>query len=605
MSMGARTPLALLDAPASGRMAVAEAITNIAAADVASLADVRLSANWMAACGEPGEDADLYATVQAIGEEFCPALGITIPVGKDSLSMKTGWSEAGIARKMVAPLSLIISAFAPVRDVRRTLTPQLRTDQGDTSLWLIDLGAGRHRLGASCLAQVYGKLGREAPDCEDPQRLANFFAAMAQLRASGLILAYHDRSDGGVFATLAEMAFAGHCGVEVELDAGEAGAAAALFNEELGAVLQLRQRDVQRVREVLETHGLGGLTHRIGTLNADDRVRIRVAGVLALDESRVALHHAWSQTSFKMMELRDNPQCAREQYQSIADAGDPGLNVRLTFDPSSKPSVAAPYIASGVRPKVAILREQGVNSHVEMAAAFHRAGFSPFDVHMTDLVSGRLRLDEFRGLVVCGGFSYGDVLGAGEGWAKSILFHARLREDFTRFFQRPETFALGVCNGCQMMSALRELIPGTQHWPRFVRNRSEQFEGRFSLVEIVESPSLFFSGMQGSRMPIVVSHGEGRAQFERTGDLQALLAANLLSMRFVDNHGHPAQRYPANPNGSPEGLTGITTPDGRVTLLMPHPDRVFRTVQNSWHPDDWSEDSPWMRMFHNARAWVG
>ncbi len=605
MSMGERTPLALLDAPASGRMAVAEAITNIAAADVASLSDVRLSANWMAACGEPGEDADLYATVKAVGEEFCPALGITIPVGKDSLSMKTGWSEAGIARKMVAPLSLIISAFAPVRDVRRTLTPQLRTDQGDTSLWLIDLGAGRHRLGASCLAQVYGKLGREAPDCEDPQRLANFFAAMARLRASGLVLAYHDRSDGGVFATLAEMAFAGHCGVEVELDAGEAGAAAVLFNEELGAVLQVRQRDAHRLREVLEAHGLAGLTHRIGTLNADDHVRIRVDGVLALDESRVALHRAWSQTSFKMMELRDNPQCAREQYESIADASDPGLNVRLTFDPSSNLSAAAPYIASGVRPKVAILREQGVNSHVEMAAAFHRAGFSPFDVHMTDLVSGRLRLDEFRGLVVCGGFSYGDVLGAGEGWAKSILFHARLRDDFTRFFQRPETFALGVCNGCQMMSALRELIPGTQHWPRFVRNRSEQFEGRFSLVEIVESPSLFFSGMQGSRMPIVVSHGEGRAQFERAEDLQALLAANLLSMRFVDNHGHPAQRYPANPNGSPEGLTGITTPDGRVTLLMPHPDRVFRTVQNSWHPDDWSEDSPWMRMFHNARAWVG
>jgi len=601
MAMGERTPLALLNAPASGRMAVAEAITNIVAADIAKISDVRLSANWMAACGEPGEDADLYATVKAVGEEFCPALGITIPVGKDSLSMKTSWQDAGQARKMVSPLSLIISAFAPVQDARKTLTPQLRTDVGPSLLWLIDLGNGRDRLGGSCVAQVYGKLGSDAPDCEDPQLLGRFFAAIVELRSRGLIVAYHDRSDGGLFVTLAEMAFAGRCGVDVEISGTVAEAAARLFSEELGAVLQVPSAEVAAVKEILDRHGLA---HRpIGSVSTEDRVRILAGGTPVLNESRTELRRAWSQTSYRMMELRDNPQCAREQYEAATDSEDPGLNVKLTFEPQA--DIAAPYIAKGARPTVAILREQGVNSHVEMAAAFHRAGFDPYDIHMTDLVAGRARLADYRGLVICGGFSYGDVLGAGEGWAKSILFHSRLREEFTAFFARPDTFSLGVCNGCQMMSALSTLIPGTQHWPRFVRNRSEQFEGRLSLVEVMKSPSLFFAGMEGSRMPIAVAHGEGLAEFANPGDLAACGDQQLLSLRFVDNRGRATERYPANPNGSPQGVTGITNADGRVTLLMPHPERVYRTVQNSWHPDGWGEDSPWMRIFRNARVWVG
>ncbi|MBM0107053.1 phosphoribosylformylglycinamidine synthase [Steroidobacter sp. S1-65] len=602
MAMGERTPLALLNAPASGRMAVAEAVTNIAAADIAALDQVRLSANWMAACGEPGEDADLYATVKAVGEEFCPALGITIPVGKDSLSMKTSWQSEQGSRRMVAPLSLIVSAFAPVRDAGRTLTPQLRPEI-DSSLVLIDLGAGRDRLGGSCLAQVFGKLGHEAPDCDDPKALASFFAAIVELRAAGSILAYHDRSDGGLFVTLAEMAFAGHCGVDVDLGVEVRDPNAALFSEELGAVLQVRTGDVKSVLGVLDRHGLATMSRVIGKVTNGDRVRVRSGGEALLDESRTELHRAWSETSFRMTQLRDNPQGAQEQYATVTDPKDPGLNVKLSFDLNQ--DVAAPFIAKGVRPKVAILREQGVNSHIEMAAAFHRAGFAPFDVHMTDLVAGRFDLNEFRGMVICGGFSYGDVLGAGEGWAKSILFHPQLRDSFTQFFYRTDTFSLGVCNGCQMMAALRELIPGTEHWPKFVRNRSEQFEGRLSLVEVVKSPSLFFAGMEGSRMPIAVAHGEGYADFAGRGNIDSLIGANLMSLRFVDNHGNATERYPANPNGSPRGLTGITTPDGRVTLLMPHPERVYRTLQNSWHPDGWAEDSPWMRIFRNARVWVG
>jgi phosphoribosylformylglycinamidine synthase len=604
MAMGERTPLALIDAPASGRMAVAEAVTNIAAADVAKLSDVRLSANWMAACGEPGEDADLYATVRAIGEEFCPALGIAIPVGKDSLSMKTSWSEGGETRKMVAPLSLIVSAFAPVRDVRRTLTPQLRTDLGDTSLIFIDLSGGRARMGGSCLAQVYGKLGNEGPDCEEPQRLRNFFAAMALLKEAGVVLAYHDRSDGGLFVTLVEMAFAGHCGLEIDLDAPADSAAQTLFNEELGAVIQVRTKDIDVILPMLVMHDVQVSDRSvIGKPTHEDRVRIRMRGETVLDESRTDLRRAWSETSYRMMELRDNPQCAREQFETAVDPHDPGLHAKLTFDVNA--DVAAPYIATGARPAVAILREQGVNSHVEMAAAFCRAGFTPYDVHMTDLAAGHLRLEDFRGLVICGGFSYGDVLGAGEGWAKSILFNSKLRDAFSAYFERRDTFTLGVCNGCQMLSALSALIPGTQHWPRFVRNRSEQFEGRFSLVEVVKSPSLFFAGMEGSRMPIAVAHGEGRAEFSSSASLDAMEQHQLVALRFVDNHGRPTEHYPANPNGSPRGLTGITTPDGRVTLLMPHPERVYRAVQNSWRPDDWQEDSPWMRMFRNARVWVG
>ncbi len=602
MAMGERTPLALLDAPASGRMAVAEAITNIAAADIRALSDVRLSANWMAACGEPGEDADLYATVKTVGEEFCPALGIAIPVGKDSLSMKTSWRDGGRDRKMVAPLSLIVSAFAPVRDVRRTLTPQLRLDLGPTTLLLVDLGNGHDRVGGSCLAQVYGQLGETAPDCEDPGRLAAFFSAIAELREKSLLIAYHDRSDGGLFTTIAEMAFAGGCGVDVDL--GEvANVAAALFSEELGAVVQVRDNVLPEVLAVFERHGLTAQTRTIGTAHAADRVRVRANERVVLEEARSSLRAAWSETTYRLVEMRDHPQCAREQYETACDAKDPGLTATLTFDVNE--DVAAPYLARGLRPKVAILREQGANSHLEMAAALHRAGFEPYDVHMTDLVTGRAQLAEYRGFVACGGFSYGDVLGAGEGWAKSILFNAQLREEFTHFFSRPDTFSLGICNGCQMMSALRELIPGAERWPRFVRNRSEQFEARLSMVEVTRSPSLFFAGMEGSRMPIAVAHGEGRAEFTQPNGLDALLTANLMSLRFVDNYGRATERYPANPSGAPAGLTGITSVDGRATLLMPHPERVYRTVQNSWHPDEWGEDSPWMRMFRNARVWVG
>jgi phosphoribosylformylglycinamidine synthase len=602
MSMGERTPLALLDAPASGRMAVAEAITNIAAADIAALSDVRMSANWMAACGEPGEDADLYATVKALGEEFCPALGITIPVGKDSLSMKTAWKDGNQARRMVAPLSLIISAFAPVRDVRRTLTPQLRTDCGASSLLLIDLGAGQDRLGGSCLAQVYGKVGHAAPDCDDPRVLANFFAAIGELRDQELAVAYHDRSDGGLFVTLAEMAFAGRCGLEVDLDSVR-DVASSLFSEELGAVVQVRTQDIAKVNAVLERHGLAAHSRIVGTVTSADRFHIRAAEREVLNETRTALRAAWSETSYRLVELRDNPQCAKEQYETACDPNDPGLSATLTFDVNE--DVAAPYIDTGTRPKVAVLREQGVNSHLEMAAALYRSGFDAFDVHMTDLVAGREKLSEYRGFIACGGFSYGDVLGAGEGWAKSILFNSLLREEFTRFFARGDTFSLGICNGCQMMSALRELIPGSERWPRFVRNSSEQFEARLSRVEVLKSPSLFFAGMEGSRMPIAVAHGEGRAEFTSADGLEALRNANLMSLRFIDNYGRPTEHYPANPSGAPAGLTGITSVDGRATLLMPHPERVYRTVQNSWHPDEWGEDSPWMRMFRNARVWVG
>ncbi len=604
MAMGERTPLALLDAAAAGRMAVCEALTNIAAADVARIEDVRLSANWMAACGEPGEDADLFDTVRAVGMELCPALGLAIPVGKDSLSMKTAWSEGGEARRVVAPVSLIVSAFAPVQDVRRTLTPELRLDAGPTRLVLVDLGAGRDRLGGSSLAQVYGRVGHEAPDCDDPARLRAFFAALARLRAQGRVLAYHDRSDGGLFATVVEMAFAGRCGVEVELTATAAGRIVAeLFAEELGAVLQVREEDLGRLLEEFGAAGLGGLVRPLGRVVDADQVRFSGPAGEVLNATRTELRAAWSETSFLMQSLRDNPECAREEYERATDPTDPGLSARLTFDPAE--DIAAPWVATGARPRVAILREQGVNSQVEMAAAFHRAGFEPVDVHMTDLISGRRHLEEMRGLVACGGFSYGDVLGAGEGWAKSILFNARLREAFTAFFARPETFTLGACNGCQMLSALRSLVPGAGHWPRFVRNRSEQFEGRVGLVEVLPTPSLFLAGMAGSVLPIAVAHGEGRAEFVDDAAFAACAGSGLVSLRFVDNRGRPAESYPANPNGSPQGITGLTSRDGRATILMPHPERVFRSVQNSWYPAQWGEDGGWMRMFRNARVWVG
>jgi phosphoribosylformylglycinamidine synthase len=600
MAMGERTPLAVLDAPASGRMAVGEAITNIACADVRRLSDVRLSANWMAACGHPGEDAALFDTVRAVGEELCPALGIAIPVGKDSLSMRTAWREAGQERAVVAPVSLIVSAFAPVGDVRRSLTPELVCGEEPTQLLLVDLGRGRDRLGGSCLAQVYGAVGDLPPDLDDPTLLRGFFEAVRELADSGRILAYHDRSDGGLVVTALEMAFAARSGLELDLGAVER-VPAALFSEELGAVLQVRERDLAGVTEVFSRQGLGDCVRPIGRPRPGGRVVVQASGRTWIDEDRDALRAAWSETSWRMQRLRDHPVCADEEQASRVDPQDPGLAWHLSFDPLE--DVAAPAVRSGARPTVAILREQGVNSQVEMAAAFDLAGFRAVDLHMTDLLEGRRTLEAFDGLVACGGFSYGDVLGAGEGWAKSILFNARARESFQAWFARPTTFTLGVCNGCQMLSALKELIPGADDWPRFVRNRSEQFEARLSLVEVCDSPSLFFAGMAGSRMPIAVSHGEGRAEF--VAEPVARRAQQLAAIRFVDAEGRVATRYPANPNGSPEGLAGLTTTDGRVTVTMPHPERVFRSVQNSWYPRGAGEYSGWMRMFRNARRWLG
>lgn len=603
MAMGERTPLALLDAPASGRMAVGEALTNIAAARIDKLGDVKLSANWMAAAGHPDEDARLFDTVQAVGLELCPALGIAIPVGKDSLSMKTVWEDGGERKSVVAPLSLMISAFAPVQDVRRTLTAQLRTDRGDTDLILIDLGRGKNRLGGSALAQVYNRLGDAAPDVDAPEDLKAFFTVIQELSAANRLLAYHDRSDGGLLATLAEMMFAGGCGVTVLLDDLGEELLPALFTEELGAVIQVRALDRQRVLLKLAAAGLGECSHVIGALNDRDRLMLCHAGEVAFSASRAELRHWWSETSYRMQALRDHPDCAREAFAAACDATDPGLSVALTFNPAV--DVAAPFITDGVRPRVAILREQGVNGQVEMAAAFDRAGFAAVDVHMSDLIAGRITLADFQGLVACGGFSYGDVLGAGEGWAKSILFNARARDEFAAFFARPDRFGLGVCNGCQMLSNLHELIPGAELWPRFVRNRVEQFEARLSLVEVLPSPSLFLHGMEGSRLPIAVAHGEGRAEFADDRGADAALAAGIVALRFVDHAGQPAERYPANPNGSPGGMTGFCSRDGRFTILMPHPERVFRTVQYSWRPNGWGEDGPWLRLFRNARRWIG
>jgi phosphoribosylformylglycinamidine synthase len=598
MSMGERTPLAVLDAPASGRMAIGEALTNIVATPIARLGDVKLSANWMAACGHEGEDARLFDTVRAVGMELCPALGISIPVGKDSLSMKTVWEQDGERREMVSPLSLIISAFSPVSDIRGTLTPELKRDQGETDLLLIDLGAGRNRLGGSALAQVYGRTGEVAPDVDDPALLKRFFEAIQQLNADGLLLAYHDRSDGGLLATLCEMAFAGRSGIEVDLDVLGGDTLAALFAEELGAVLQIRRDQREKVLSKLVESGLGPVSHVIGTLRQDRQVLFHRGDALLFREEVQALHQLWSETSYRMQALRDNPECAREAFEAIADASDRGLFAELAFDPSE--NVAAPFVNSA-RPKMAVLREQGVNGQVEMAAAFDRAGFDCVDVHMSDIIEGRHALDEFKGLVACGGFSFGDVLGAGRGWASSIMFNERAREQFDAFFHRDDTFALGVCNGCQMMSGLKSMIPGASHWPRFLRNRSEQFEARLLMVEVMESPSILLDGMAGSRLPLVVAHGEGQVAFDQTADQAEAHAA----LRYIGADGQPAARYPANPNGSPDGLTGFTTRDGRFTIMMPHPERLFRSVQYSWHPDEWGVDGPWLRMFRNARKWVG
>jgi phosphoribosylformylglycinamidine synthase len=632
-AIGERTPVACLDAPASGRLAVGEAITNIAAADIEALGQVKLSANWMAAAGHRGEDAKLYDTVAAVSE-FCQQAGLAIPVGKDSLSMKTTWREApaitgdGMAppdadgtveKAVIAPLSLVVTAFAPVADIRRTLTPQLHLEHGlETELVLIDLGNGRNRLGGSALAQVYGSVGEHAPDV-DAEALARFFALIQRFRREGLLLAYHDRSDGGLFATLCEMAFASHCGLSVMLDTVcydpymndvdgldkvpdtikgrlDDRLFAGLFAEELGAVIQIRREDRARVTAPLAEAGLA--YHFVGEPNDKDEIRLWRNAKLVFSTTRTELLQTWSETGHHIARLRDDADCAGEEFAALADAADPGLSVSLTFEPDE--DIVAPLVATGARPKIAVLREQGVNSHNEMAAAFERAGFAPFDVHMSDLQAGRHRLADFHGLAACGGFSYGDVLGAGQGWAKSILFNAALREQFEAFFARGDTFALGVCNGCQMMAQLAQIIPGAQHWPTFQRNRSEQFEARFVMVEVMDSPSILLAGMAGSRMPIVVSHGEGRAVFRDEADRAAAFGA----LRYLDNHGRVAQTYPFNPNGSPDGLTGFTTADGRFTIMMPHPERTFRTSQMSWHPAHLGEDSPWLRMFRNARRWL-
>ncbi len=595
MAMGERTPLALIDAPASGRMAIAEALTNLAASRIDNIGKIKLSANWMAAAGSEGEDAALFDTVKAIGMELCPQLGIAIPVGKDSLSMKTVWRDEQGDKTMTSPLSLIITAFAPVVDSRQTLTPELKNEE--SLLLLIDLGQGKNRLGGSVLAQAYQQLGNDCPDVDDAGLLKAFFNAIQTLNHQQLLLAYHDRSDGGLLATVAEMMFAGRQGVHLQLDSVGDDALAALFNEELGVVIQITPDNLEAVGSILASAGLGHCCHQIGCTIDEQRLKIVHQGRLIYQNSRAQLQKTWSELSYHMQALRDNPDCARQEFDRISDDTDPGLTAQLTFDIND--DIAAPFMAK-TRPRIAILREQGVNGHVEMAAAFDRAGFQAVDVHMTDILQQRVSLDEFTGLVACGGFSYGDVLGAGGGWAKSILFNELARNEFSRFFQRQDTFALGVCNGCQMLSGLKSIIHGAEHWPAFKRNLSEQFEARVAMVKVQSSPSIFFSGMEGSLMPVVIAHGEGRAVFDygEPGDAQVALS-------YVDHYGKETEQFPMNPNGSVQGVTGLTTPDGRFTIMMPHPERCFRAIQNSWRPQDWREDGAWMRMFRNARVWVG
>lgn len=604
MAMGERTPLALLNAPASGRMAIAEALTNIASARIEKLSDVRLSANWMAAAGHPGEDEKLFATVQAVGMELCPELGITIPVGKDSMSMRTVWDDAVGKKNMAAPLSLIISAFAPVLDVRLTVTPQLRTDKGASTLLLMDLGLGSNRLGGSALAQVYGQLGAVAPDLHSASDLQRFFDFIQDCLEQKLLLAYHDRSDGGLFTTLVEMAFAGHCGLAINLDnitsAGQV--VDSMFTEELGAVLQVRDEQLAQVRELADEKGLGDILFSIGTVHPTDNISFSFSDKIVLSSTRTHYQSAWAETSYRMQALRDNSECARQEFKLLQDVENPGLHSILSFNIND--DIAAPYIRRGDRPRIAVLREQGVNGQMEMAAAFHRAGFEAVDVHMTDIISGRITLDNFNAMVACGGFSYGDVLGAGEGWAKSILFNTRVRAQFEEFFARQSTLAFGICNGCQMMSNLRELIPGAEHWPHFVRNASEQFEGRTVMVAVQETPSVLLAGMQGSHFPIALAHGEGRAEFADALAQQLAIQSGTVAMQYLDNYGKVTQQYPANPNGSPLGIAGLCNTDGRVTIMMPHPERVFRAITNSWRADSWQEDSPTMRMFRNARVWL-
>ncbi|SJM91503.1 phosphoribosylformyl-glycineamide synthetase (fragment) [Crenothrix polyspora] len=594
MAMGERAPIAVVDAPASGRMAIAEALTNLTAARIDSLRDVKLSANWMAAAGVSGEDAALFDTVKTVGIDICPALEIAIPVGKDSLSMKTVWQDNGSDKTMTAPLSLVVTAFAPVIDISQTLTPQLQGGE-DSALILIDLGAGKNRLGGSVLAQVYRQMGSDCPDLDDPKLMKAFFESIQILNSQGKLLAYHDRSDGGLLATVAEMMFASRLGAALNLDQLGDNALDSLFNEELGAVLQVRQSECEEVVSFLRQAGLIDCTFVIGQVIIAPYLTLSLAGKMLYSASRSALQQMWSEVSYRMQALRDNHDCAKQQFGRISDNYDPGLHAHITFDINE--NISAPFIALS-RPKIAILREQGVNGHVEMAAAFDRAGFASVDVHMTDIIYGRVSLQDFVGLAACGGFSYGDVLGAGGGWAKSILFNPRARDEFSAFFQRTDTFALGVCNGCQMMSGLKDIIPGAEHWPRFLRNTSEQFEARVAMVEVQPSPSILLAGMEGSRIPVAIAHGEGRAEFCHD-------ASPLIALRYVNNYGQVCTDFPANPNGSPDGITGLTNADGRFTIMMPHPERCFRTVQNSWYPKEWQEHGAWMRLFRNARVWVG
>ncbi|MBT9502118.1 MAG: phosphoribosylformylglycinamidine synthase [Burkholderiaceae bacterium] len=622
MSLGERTPLAALDAPASGRMAVAEAITNLLAAPF-QLERVKLSCNWMAACGEPGEDAALYDTVKAVGMELCPLLGISVPVGKDSLSMRTRWTEAGVEKQVTAPVSLIVTAFASLDSIEGTLTPQLKV--GDTTLLLVDLGAGRNRMAGSILSQVLNQSGDVVPDLDDADALKRLVLAVNQLRERGQILAYHDRSDGGLWAAVCEMGFAGHRGVSLNVDmlvtesdgindsradhgdsknwAAQVSARReeltlkALFNEELGVVLQVATSHRDTVLQTLREHGLSRHSHVIGKPNDSGIVEVWRDAKQVFQAPLESLHKSWDQVSWQIARLRDNPACADAEHAAAGAANDPGLHQHLSFDEAVNP--AAPFIGKA-RPKLAILREQGVNSHVEMSYAMDQAGFDTFDVHMSDLQTGRARLDQFQGFVACGGFSYGDTLGAGEGWARSVMFNPVLTEQFAAFFARQDTLALGVCNGCQMMAALAPIIPGAEAWPRFTRNKSEQYEARLAMVEVLDSPSAFFQGMTGSRLPIAVAHGEGYADFSQRGDDSKVIKA----LRFVDNFGAATEAYPFNPNGSPGGLTSVTTADGRFTVLMPHPERVFRNALMSWTPGDINEQSPWMRMFRNARAFI-
>jgi phosphoribosylformylglycinamidine synthase len=608
-ALGERTPLALINAPASGRMAVGEALTNIAAARIAKIGDIKLSANWMAAAGHHGEDAALFDTVKAVGMELCPELGIGIPVGKDSMSMRTTWQDGEENKAVTSPLSLIVTAFAPSSDTRATLTPQLAADL-DTTLLLIDLGCGKNRMGGSALAQVYKQVGDTTPDVDSAAQLKAFFEFIQALNSDKKLLAYHDRSDGGAFVALCEMAFASHIGMEIRLDELHGDALAALFNEELGAVVQVKNADVAEVQQRARDAGLKSVL-RIATPSTTGLIEISRYSEKLYSDTGVNLQRIWSETTYQMQKLRDNPDCAQSEYDRLLDAADPGLHVKLTYDLNEVPvslhsslcSPRSPILDPVSRPQIAILREQGVNGQIEMAAAFDRAGFAAVDVHMSDVISGRVKLSDFKGVAACGGFSYGDVLGAGEGWAKSILFNPRARDEFEAFFNRTDTFALGVCNGCQMMSNLHEIIPGAQNWAHFSRNQSEQFEARFVMVEVQPSPSILFEGMAGSRMPIVVAHGEGYADFGSAAKLKA--AQPQVCLRYVDNRGNATVTYPLNPNGSPQGITGLTTPDGRFSIMMPHPERVFRAVQNSWHPSDWQENGAWLKMFQNARKWVG